>query len=293
MNSILQKMPADLSAHLNGLIKKEGFDTSEEDTSRFLDGWLKKRAFFDKLVEHHGFVLVSRIEENFKQGILLFTYSGSLLMISEEKPDNPAYINIMTQIVSADLEIKNLTDDIANTTQLLKEYQRKVENSPTVEREYNELTLDYRNAKDRYNQVSSKLLQARVAQEMEIQQQGEHFTIADHAYVPTRPSKPNRLAIMLLGFVLASGIGFGIVALVEALDYSIKGSNELKKIEGVDLLTVMPYTPTKEELRKNRIRRGLVAATCLGVICVVLLVVDHLVVPISSVFTFILERMAL
>lgn len=234
--------------------------------------------------------LSKQIDELAKEVDSLLTETA-MMELSEEKPDNPAYINLMTQIVSADLEIKNLNEDIVNTTALMKDYQRKVENAPTMERDYNELTIDYKNAKDRYNDISGKLLQARVSQEMDIQLHGEHFTITDKAYVPTRPSKPNRLAIMLLGFVLATGVGLGSAALKEALDHTIKSSDDLKRFEGIDLLTVMPYTATKEERRQRWIRTILVSAGCLWVLCVVLLAVDRLVLPLNSIFSFILQRL--
>jgi polysaccharide biosynthesis transport protein len=211
---------------------------------------------------------------------------------SREKPDNPAYINLMTQIVSADLEIKNLEQDLINTNQLIAEYERKAENAPNIEREFNELTLDYQNSKTRYNEVSGKLLQARVAQEMEVSQQGEHFAITDPAYLPTRPSKPNRLAIMLLGFVLATATGFGGAAFREATDHTIKSSRDLAQLEGIELLTAMPYTSTEEERRQRLHKKIAMGAGCLGILGVVLVAVDLLVLPLGDVFSIIIERLA-
>ena len=210
---------------------------------------------------------------------------------SKEKPDNPAYINLMTQVVSADLEIKNLYDDIAQTKELILDYQQRVQNAPIVEREYNELTMDYKSAKERYNEISGKLLQARVGQEMELQQQGEHFTITDPAYVPTRPFKPNRLAIMLLGFVLASGASLGGAAFREATDHTIKSSTDLINIKDVDLLTTMPYTPTKEEIRNQRYKRLALTAGCLGVLAVAIVIFDLLVFPLNEALSVVFTRL--
>lgn len=212
--------------------------------------------------------------------------------LSREKPDNPAYINLMTQIVSADLEIKNLREDLASTESQMKDYQRRVENAPNVEREYNEIMMDYQNAKTRYNEISGKLLEARVGQELELQQQGEHFTITDPAFLPTSPSKPNRLAIMLLGFVLASGASLGGVAFREATDHTIKGSKDIVKLEGLDLLTTMPYTPTKEEIRQRWHKRLAFATGCLCILGVVLAVFNWLIFPLSDAFSIMIERLA-
>lgn len=211
--------------------------------------------------------------------------------LSQTKADNPAYINLRTQIVSADMEINNLNSDIARINDLLKNYRRRVELAPIVEQEYSELTLDYNNAKKRYNEISGKLLQAQVAQEMEIQQQGERFTITDHAYVPRRPYKPNRVAIILLGFVLGAGTGLAGAAFKEATDHTIKGSKDIIAFEGIDLLTAMPYTPTSEESRLQRRKRLSLAAGSLGFLGVLLVAVDRMVLPLSDIFTFVLNRL--
>jgi polysaccharide biosynthesis transport protein len=216
---------------------------------------------------------------------------NSITDLSKEKPDNPAYINLRTQIVSADLEIKNLTEDLAKNKELVREYEQRVENAPTIEREFNALTIDYQNAKDRYNDISSKLLQARVAQEMEVQQHGEHFIITDPPHVPSRPTKPNRLAIMLLGFVLAIGAGLGGAAFREATDHTIKGTKDFAQFEGIELLTTMPYTPTAEEVRYRWQKRLVWATGCIGILSVVLVTVDKLFWPLSDIFSTVIERL--
>jgi uncharacterized protein involved in exopolysaccharide biosynthesis len=235
--------------------------------------------------------LARQIEELTKEVDTLLS-EKAMADISKQKPDNPAYINITTQIVSADLEIKNLYEDINQLTESIQEYRRRVEKAPIVEQEFNELTLDYNNAKNRYNEISDKLLKARVAQEMEVQQQGEHFTITDPAYVPSKPTKPNRIAIMLLGFVLAMGAGLGGAAFKEATDNTIKSSTEIVKFEGVDLLATMPYTPTSEESRHLWLKRLAMVTWCLGVLGIVLVAVDRLIFPLGDIFSIVFERLA-
>ena len=216
----------------------------------------------------------------------------TMMEVSEQRPDNPLYVDLMTQVVSADTEINNLNQDTLKINEIIEEYQRKIENAPIVEKEYNELTLDYANAKKRYHEILNKLLEARVAQEMESQQQGERFTITDPAYLPTKPYKPNRLAIILLGFVLSTGAGLGGAAFKEATDHTIKSSAEIIQFEGVDLLTTMPYTPTPEENRTRWFKRLALTTWILGIVGIVLVIVDRLVLPLGDVFTVALDRLA-
>jgi polysaccharide biosynthesis transport protein len=241
--------------------------------------------------KHPDVINLSMQIKDLSQEVNVLLNRNSITNLSKEKPDNPAYINLRTQIVSADLEIKNLNEDLAKNKELIAEYERRVENAPTVEREYNALTIDYQNAKDRYNEVSGKLLQARVAQEMEVQQHGEHFIITDPPHVPSRPTKPNRLAIILLGLVLATGAGLGGAAFSEATDHTIKGTKDIAQFEGIELLTAMPYTPTAEEIRYRWQKRLVLATGCIGILSVVLVTVDRLIWPLSDIFSTVIERL--
>ncbi|MBN2532356.1 MAG: hypothetical protein JXB88_05665 [Spirochaetales bacterium] len=86
MASILEKLPKNLSTYLNGLMTEEGF-TQEDKRDRFVKNWIKKRALFDKIVEHNGFVVTDKIGQESKNTVFIITYSGSLLTISSEKSD--------------------------------------------------------------------------------------------------------------------------------------------------------------------------------------------------------------
>ncbi|MBN1413138.1 MAG: hypothetical protein JW969_20025 [Spirochaetales bacterium] len=84
MEDILQKMPEALSAHLKSLMKVSGFDADSKSQKAFIKNWLKKKALFDKIVEHQDFQIVTRIDPGFRGGIVLLTYSGSLLTVAPE-----------------------------------------------------------------------------------------------------------------------------------------------------------------------------------------------------------------
>ena len=98
--------------------------------------------------------------------------------------------------------------------QKYEDYRRRVENAPKVEQRYLDLRRDYDNAREKYQAAMNRLQVAKEAALLEKRREGERFTIVESAVEPRKPSKPNRLALLLLGIVLASGsgIGFGSVA---------------------------------------------------------------------------------
>ena len=86
---------------------------------------------------------------------------------------------------------------------------------PQVAIEYNEMSTDYEIAKAHYNEIQQKLMAAQVSQGMEEERLGETFQIVEPAFMPERPYKPNRLAIVLIGLVLGIGVSVGLASLRE------------------------------------------------------------------------------
>ena len=142
--------------------------------------------------------------------------------ISVEKPDNPVYISLSTQISACDAEIKSLIEEKNNKINDIEKYQKKIENGPNVEKEYNELKRDYENAKRKYDETYSKVMQARVSQELEESDQSEHFILKSPAFLPEKPYKPNRGAIILISMLVAMVLGITLALTKESFDNTIK-----------------------------------------------------------------------
>ncbi|HDL08020.1 MAG TPA: hypothetical protein ENG35_04695 [Desulfobacteraceae bacterium] len=220
----------------------------------------------------------------------LFTQKR-LTDISEDKPDNPTYIYLMTQITSTDIAIKSLMIEKSRIQNKLKDYQRKIENAPIVEREYNDLTRDYETAKGKYKDINNKLMEARIARGMEVSQRGERFTIIEPAYLPQKPYKPNRMAIMLLGFVLAAAVSLGFAATREALDHTVRTADHLNKITGLPVFSVIPLMETDSEKRIRITKRVSFILILIVILATALVLVDRLVMPLDILWLNIYRRL--
>ncbi len=198
----------------------------------------------------------------------------TMLETSEEMPDNPAYINILTQIVAADAEIKSLKKEEESINESLADLRKKIGAAPLVAKEYNELTLNLNNAKSSYNEILNKLTTAKVAQQMEEQQMGEKFTILEPAYLPSSPSKPNRIAIILLGIVIGSGLSIGSAAIQERFDDSFKNEDELSRLSGLPVLASFELVETNEERNLRRRKMALFAFGTAGLTVIFLIFIN-------------------
>ena len=201
--------------------------------------------------------------------------------VAEEKPDSAVYINLMTQIAGADIQIKALLKQRKDIAQEIKKYQIKLESAPVIEKEYNELTREYENAKRKYDDLLSKRMEAKIAQGMEETQRGERFTIIDPAQLPEKPYKPNRMMIVLLGFVLALGAGGALCAAQEGLDNTVKTADELSAVMGVPVFSEILLIETDGERRGRRIKTMVLILAAISVIIVALILVNQFVMPLD------------
>jgi len=212
-------------------------------------------------------------------------------LLEEEQSDNPGYMNIKAQIIVAESEIDALRADRIKVTRKLDEYQQRLESAPFIDEEYNSLTLDYENAKQKFNEASNKLHSARNAQEMDTSERGERFRIDYPANLPDKPDKPKRLLIILLGFVLGIGSGILIAALTEGLDASVKATDELESIAGVPVLATVSFFYSPKQKRQRRIKRLTLVATVMVIILSVSLMINWFVMPIGELWAKFEDRL--
>ena len=217
----------------------------------------------------------------------LLKNAGSSRQAKTEAPDNPTYINLSTQISSIETTIRNLESDKQQIREELAKYRERIDNAPFVEKKYNELTRDYDVAKRKYNDLMNKLMTAQVAKGMEEGQHGQRFEIKSRAFLPGKPYKPNRIAIVLLGLVLGTGAGFGFASVREYFDHTIKNEKELSALADIPVLTVIPKVETRQERVHRIIRRsGWAIAVCVMVLIGVKMI-DALVMPLPEIWEII------
>lgn len=211
--------------------------------------------------------------------------------ISEENPDNPVYINLRMQIATVELQINALHEEKGKIKDEIKVYQRRTENAPGIEKELNALYRDYDNSKNRYAELSNKLMNAKVVEEMEGTQKGQRFSITSPAYLPQKPSKPNRSAILLLSFLIALGLSSALVVVQESVDDSIKTSSNLKELTGVPVFASVSYIVTDQEKRSSRFKRLSWTFIAICILGAGLYCLDKYFIKLEQLWTFIITRL--
>ena len=132
-----------------------------------------------------------------------------------DKPDNPAYIAVASQLASTQSEIDSIEKQIAAFQAKRDEYHRRIQHSPRVEEGYRALSIERNNLQAKYDDLMKKYMETKVASALEKEQMGERFILIDPPRMPEKPISPNLLAILLIGCVLGIGSGIGVASLQE------------------------------------------------------------------------------
>lgn len=197
------------------------------------------------------------------------------------KPENPAYIAMQAQLEATISGMKSLRTKQAQLKGKIESFERRLVETPQVEREYLDLARDRETSVTRYREIKEKQAQAQISQELEKDRKGERFSLIDPPLVPEQPSSPNRPAILLLGFVLSMAGGITSAAVLENVDHSVRSARTLSGLLDVPLLAVIPYMETgHEKLRRRRVV-GLVALIVLAALVAALLAVHFFLVPLD------------
>lgn len=206
-----------------------------------------------------------------------------------EDADNPAYIQIRAQLEAAVNDQLALRGKVAQLRAKSEDYQRRLALSPALEREYRELSRDYENAQLRYREVRAKQMEAQLAENLEADRKGERFSLIEPPLVPESPASPNRLAILVLGFILSLALGAAAVAIAEVLDTSFRGRADVLDVLAVPPLALIPRIVTAEDLRAAARRMRFAAIGSVVVVTAALTLTHFLYRPLDTLW-FVLAR---
>lgn len=168
-------------------------------------------------------------------------------------PDNPAYVTLSAQLAATRSEISSVNAQISSAQGRQSDYQKRIITTPQVEETYKMLMIQRNNLQAKYDDLTKKLMESKVAYGMEKGQMGERFTLIEAAKLPPEPESPNVPAVLLIGLILGIGAGVGAAALKEFTDQSVYTAQALTDALSLPLLAVIPEitVPGKESRGKN------------------------------------------
>ena len=168
-------------------------------------------------------------------------------------PIDPVAAALQQRVREARLEVQSQRERLADVDRRIAAFQARVEAAPRREQEILGLTRDYQKLSENYTQLLSKKLDAEMASRLEQQQKGQQFRILDPAYLPEKPSFPNRGLFALAGLLLGLLLGASLAVVVDVLDPTIKDAESVAAAFSFPVLAVIPYVKPREQVRLARL----------------------------------------
>jgi uncharacterized protein involved in exopolysaccharide biosynthesis len=180
-----------------------------------------------------------------------------------------------TQLKGARTELAALQALDGSLRQKLDRIRELVQQTPVAEKEFSEVTRRREVLQNEYQHVQDRLQSANLAETFESQQGGERFVMVRAPSVPGSPVYPNRLGLILLGFVLGAVLAGIAVAVAESTDSNLRGAKDVVLPDGVPVLANIPFIRNKRDRRRRAIMlTSFAAAYSIAILVVVAVLIS-------------------
>jgi succinoglycan biosynthesis transport protein ExoP len=181
----------------------------------------------------------------------------------EMSDGTPVGMQLRTQINAIDSQIGSLMARSAELRAKINGLEQNVTAAPQVEREYANATRDLTIAREKYEQLLNRQMDAEVSEAAIVGGRADEFRLIQAPMLPGAPAKPERLAILLIGLVASVVLGLTITVAAEALDPKVRGARDIRELLSVSPLVAIPDIRNSRSRRRNAWR--FVTATASGV----------------------------
>ncbi len=173
---------------------------------------------------------------------------------------NPVYQNLTAQLreLKTEFEIREREKKWIDSE--IAKYSERVQNAPAREQDMAAVLRSNGELTKQYEDLKSKLAQAKLSQSLESGQRGSQFVVIDPANYPLSPAKPNKLLVILAGMVMSLVTGVCVAAGVDLLNQKIWTQTELEQLFDVQVLAEIPEIITDADVSLARKKRLAYAA---------------------------------
>ena len=153
----------------------------------------------------------------------------------------PPYIQqLRIKLYQDDLNIRNHLKKQEQIEDQIRTLQVRLQAGPVIEQQFKELTRNYQEALDFYNDLLKKRDQSAMATDLEHEQQSEQFRILDPPSLPVKPSFPNTTKFVGQGAAAGLALAAGLIYLLAFRDKSIHTEREVELCLKLPVLVTIP-----------------------------------------------------
>jgi polysaccharide biosynthesis transport protein len=199
---------------------------------------------------------------------------------------------VQAQIDAAKARLSSLEEQKSALRKRMDQLQAQISRSPEVEKGLFTLMRDYENAKAKYEEVKSKQINAKIAENLEQENKAERFAMLEPPSFPDKPIKPDRKKIIALGLFGAIAAALGSVFLLESINARVRGAEALASITKVRTMVTIPYIYTQAEIKRKKYFYRYVLIGIVAFVLISLLIIHLLIMPLDLLVVKILNRLS-
>jgi len=143
-------------------------------------------------------------------------------------------------VATLDTELQTLKTEEARLRGDISAMEQRLEAVPYRQSEFALLSRDHQTTRDQYESLLKRYEEARVAQNMETENQGERFRVLESAVPPPGPTAPNRPRLLLMSLFLAALIAVLGVLAVEQIDTTFHSVDDVRQFTTLPVLAAIP-----------------------------------------------------
>ncbi|SMD03184.1 GumC family protein [Primorskyibacter flagellatus] len=190
------------------------------------------------------------------------------------------------RVIEIDQEVTRVSDELER---LARAIAATSTNSITLER----LDRDLESIRMRYNTTLNNLNQARMAERVEVNAQGQRISLIEGAVVPQDPSGPPRKKIAAAGVGGGLMLAIGVFVLFEFLNQRVRHPAEIQSRFNIVPIGVLPYLETRGERLRRRSLQVLALVAVLTLVPAGLYYVHTEFMPLEILADRVLQKLGL
>lgn len=181
--------------------------------------------------------------------------------------ENPRYIQLRSELNSVENELGEVRSRLPELRARIRDYEDRLTRTPQVESEFQALNRKLQTARETYDNLQRRLVLAQQTEALESTDIGARLSLIRAARIPSEPVGPPRIAITMLGVLLAATIGIGLTIFVEMIDSTIRNSKDV--VNSVQIVPIATIPVIQNSAAQTASRRQIVATASLSLVIVI------------------------
>lgn len=197
---------------------------------------------------------------------------------------------VQTKISATNARVESLTAQMKALRVRMGAYEQQIVETPQVERGLITLMRDHESAQKKYAEIHAKQMSAKINENLEGENKAERFSLLEPPAYPDKPSKPDRVKILLIGIFSALGGSGGLAFALEIINSRIRGQESLAVAIRQRPMLVIPYIVIEDEVQGRKRLLKKVAIVLLSVVVTAAILLHLLYMPLDILMLKILGR---